>query len=79
MPKKKPGSPPWRWQRSKKRYKILQAKHKDWNGTAEAIWRWLDGEWRFSQASPAIDWLAVLSPDEAEVELRARRWTFKWL
>ncbi len=62
-----------------RKMKVLQAKHKDLDGTAEAIWRLIDGEWRFIQASPAIDWLSVLSPDEAEVELRARRWTFKWL
>ncbi len=59
--------------------KMLQAKHKDWDGTAEAIWKFREGEWQLMQASPAIDFLETFYPEEAVVELKERGWTFKWL
>lgn len=79
MPKKPDDQPYWTLKRSRKRWRVLQATHQDWDGLAEAIWKLREQGWECMQASPAIDWIKPMMPEEAKAELTGRGWKFKWL
>jgi len=58
---------------AQKRFKVLQANHSGFTG--EAIWRKL----RLVAVSPTIDFILTMQPKEAEIELKSRGWTCKWI